>query len=156
MIFSDRQRARWLPALPTASLLIVTAFAVGYSALVWTMIARSRRGPAGVGNRRPPRAESVGLSGAGAGADGGGNPDLEVPVVEVGRRGGEVVYRIGSREAGSPAALRELLEPLVRFGGAVSVRISHELPFARSAEAIGACRDAGFATIRLVPGTSGL
>ena len=45
------------------------------------------------------------------------DPDLEAPVVEVVRRGAGIVYRLGSREAGSAAELQRLLEPLARLGG---------------------------------------
>ena len=150
MRLSVRERYPVLTASTAASLLTVATFAVVLTALLITAAALTGDGAARVGSGAHPRTGSQDLTVA----DGGGDPDLEVPVVEVGKQGEGVVYRLGSREAGSAAALQQLLEPLAKVGGAISVRICHDVPFARSAEAIAACRDAGFATVRLVPRAS--
>ena len=81
--------------------------------------------------------------------------DLEVPRIDISSRGDGVLFRIGRREAGSVGELQRLIQPLARLGGSISVRISHDGPFARSAEAIAACRDAGFTMVLLVPGEPG-
>jgi hypothetical protein len=151
MRMSVRERHAVLTASTAASYLTVATFAVMFTALIIMAAALTGDGEARVGSDAAhPRTGSQDLAGAAA----GGDPDLEVPVVEVGKQGEGVVYRLGSREAGSAAALKQLLEPLAKVGGAISVRISHDVPFARSAEAIAACRDAGFATVRMVPRAS--
>jgi biopolymer transport protein ExbD len=88
-------------------------------------------------------------------SDAASDADFEVPVIEVRSRAKGVSYRIGKREADSAEELLLLLEPLARLGRTISVRISHDGPFAHSAAAIAACRDAGFTTILLLAGATG-
>jgi hypothetical protein len=130
-----------------ASLLTTATFAVVVTAFLIATATLSSPGPPG----GEPAGSGAGTVRAGAKVVDDPDPDLEIPTVEVQARGEGVVYRLGSREAGSAAELQALLEPLARMGGAISVRISHDRPFARSAEAIAACQAAGFATILLVP-----
>jgi biopolymer transport protein ExbD len=151
MRLSTREQRPWQAAATAVSLLTVATFAVVLTALLITTATLTASVEARVGSsaahRRTGPQDLVGT-------DSGVDSDLEVPVVEVGKQGAGVVYRLGSRDAGSAAELQQLLEPLAKVGGAISVRISHDVPFARSAEAIAACRDAGFATVRLVASAS--
>jgi biopolymer transport protein ExbD len=149
MRLSTREQRPWQAAATAVSLLTVATFAVVLTALLITTATLTASVEARVGSSAAHR-----RTGPQAGTDSGVDSDLEVPVVEVGKQGAGVVYRLGSRDAGSAAELQQLLEPLAKVGGAISVRISHDVPFARSAEAIAACRDAGFATVRLVASAS--
>jgi len=103
---------------------------------------------------RPATADNAPASpvAASAGSATNSDADLEVPVIEVRSKGDSIAFRIGSREVGSAAELLKFLQPLARLGGSISVRISHDGPFAHSADAIAACRDAGFAAIHIVSG----
>ena len=65
--------------------------------------------------------------------------------------GGEPAYRIGGREAGSKAALTEVLRSLPREGGAF-VRADADVPWWATTAAHQACRDAGFERVSHVPG----
>jgi hypothetical protein len=132
-----------------AAILATPTFLALLIALLIAAASMSGAGPPRAGSGAPPPRE--GTKDAAPVAD----PDLEAPVVEVARRGAGIVYRLGSREAGSAAELQRLLEPLARLGGPISVRIAHDLPFARSWEAIEACRGAGFASVLLVPRPAG-
>ncbi len=80
------------------------------------------------------------------------DPDMETPVVLVHSREDSVHFQVGSRDAGSGPELQNLLEPLARLGGPISVRINHEGLFIHTTAAITACRDAGFTTVLLIPG----
>jgi biopolymer transport protein ExbD len=151
MRFTGRPRPPLLAAAPAASLLAVC----GFTTLLTVVLAAADlldRGP-----RRPvetpaPASKPAGGSVPGSEPAADVDADLETLVVEVRAKGESVRYHVGAREAGSAEALAQLLRPLARFGGAISVRISHDAPFARTAAAVAACRDAGFRTVLLVPG----
>lgn len=141
MRLSDRARPPWLAATPAATLLAVSTFVALLSALLVASAALS-----GAARRS---------SGGGSDVAGQIDADLETPVVEVLSRDDGAVYRLGGREAGSATELRRLLEPLARLGGPISVRTSHDAPFARSVDGITACREAGFREVLLVTGDRG-
>jgi hypothetical protein len=124
-------------------MLASVTFAALFTGYVFTMalLGSAKRSPA-----QPVQSERTQVR-----AEVGAESDLEVPLVEVISRAEGVSFRIGSREADSPAELQRLLQPLARLGSSISVRISHEKPFAHSADAITACRDAGFTKVLLVP-----
>lgn len=82
--------------------------------------------------------------------EGGSSADLMPQVVRIERSGETIVYRIGTREAGSAASLRQILEALPKDAG-VFVRVADDVTVEAVAAALQACRDAGFSRVSYVP-----
>jgi hypothetical protein len=134
---------RWLLAAQTSSLLAGSVFVAVIAAAVMAASSKGKPVSANEHSQLVPGELKANVE---------TDPDLESLTVLVITQGESVHFRIGSQIAGTSVELKELLEPLARLGGSISVRISHDGPFIHTARAIAACRDAGFRTIFLVPG----
>lgn len=80
-----------------------------------------------------------------------GPSHFEPAVIEVVRREGRFVYRVGARELVSQQELTQLLQQFPNKLDGAFVRVSDEVPFRMAASAIQASKDAGFSAVAYVP-----
>lgn len=80
--------------------------------------------------------------------------DLEIIVVDIVKAGNDYVYQVNKEEVRSDDELRSRLSSLVQVMESttdVFVRAADDAPFDMAAQAIGACKIAGFLRVTYVP-----
>lgn len=78
--------------------------------------------------------------------------DLEPAIVDVAPTpDGRFVFKVGGREAATPAELTEILRPFPNKTDGAFVRVHDDAPFDLPAAAIQACKSAGFTAVSYVP-----
>jgi biopolymer transport protein ExbD len=80
----------------------------------------------------------------------GASADLQPQIVNVVQTADGPRFKIGTRELRSKASLSVVLRELPKEGG-VFVRVSGAAPVSAAAEALQACKDAGFRRVSYVP-----
>ncbi|MCC6426747.1 MAG: biopolymer transporter ExbD [Phycisphaerales bacterium] len=78
--------------------------------------------------------------------------NLQAQILRVEPAPGGVLFLIGDRKASTARELASVLRALPKDAG-VLVRVSGDVPIEHAAEAVQACRDAGFAKVSYVPTT---
>lgn len=121
--------------LPLIALIDVILFLLMYFLLAGSLEAEERELAAALG------------SGSRQSSDSGG---FAAQVIDVGHEGGRTVFRLGARTARDARELVALAAPLPKEPGIV-VRVADGVAVEDAADALQACRDAGFARIAYQP-----
>jgi len=77
--------------------------------------------------------------------------DLEPAIVKVLPAGDGVVFRVGSRDIASVSLLIQVMETFENKADGAFVLVSDEVPFQKAADAIQACKAAGFYGVSYIP-----
>jgi biopolymer transport protein ExbD len=76
---------------------------------------------------------------------------LEPAMVDVQKVGGDVVFRIGAIKTDSLAEVKRVMQGFENKSEGAWVRVADNVPFEYAAQAVGACRAAGFSAVAWLP-----
>lgn len=79
------------------------------------------------------------------------NSMLEPAIVDVVLSGKESLFRIGAVRTNNLAEVEKILQGFENKSEGAFVRVSGDVPYEAAAQAIGACRSAGFSNVSYLP-----
>ena len=77
--------------------------------------------------------------------------DLEPAIIDVQQVAGQSVFRLGGVRTNDIDAILKLLKTFEQKSEGAFVRVAGDVPYEAAAQAIGACREAGFQSVSYLP-----